>query len=561
LPEYKLYFADLHFHTHYSDNRDFASIERMILHGQKKCITIFGVGDHNHSLDLKKWKQSTEESAILREKYPFLNILINCEITFLFGHFLVLAPNSISGTIEEGYDLLYKSPDVIKIINHPNPDTDEWYRRIIPSVAGVEVINGALFLQAKKVGYPIQSALDIPFVQTFARYLSLGYPVAAIGNSDAHEVSETGSGLTGLWLSNPQDKAQVLDAVRERRCFATTDPGIRLYCALDRKQELFSWTVEWNPINESTAVNYTVEIFNRDKRLEFLSAEGQVKAEKHGMYWVAAFNHEAIAISSPVCLLKTRHGSYSPGRIFPVAALYNESIKDLTWLRLRKQESFNLAPVRKHGQTQIELLSMNPNPEITDAECSKVEYSILKPGKEQVVIKKRCLSPCFDEFFLWLERNEVHECVFLEVDYKKARDIFIFKGLIVPAKMVVGENVRNWYQDEIPRIRSQIDSRTKFLLDVRTPFRSSIQVSLHDHSFPWEIDKGKTEVRNLLLWSDLDPDERDLCLFLNVRSVNVGAWDPGQRIFQFFIPSKGHLDPGDDQDSRGHHSTDSSRPC
>lgn len=537
MPESKLYFADLHFHTRYSDNRDFASIERMILHGQKKCITIFGVGDHNHNLDLKKWKQSTEESANLREKYPFLGILTNCEITFLFGHFLVLEPNSISGTLEEGYDLLYKNPDVIKIIAHPSPDTDEWHRRIIPSAAGIEVINGAVFLRAKKAGYRIQSALDIPFVQTFARYLSLGYPVAAIGNSDAHELSEMGSGLTGLWLSNPQDNAQVLAAIRERRSFATTDPGIRLYCALDRKRELFSWTVEWSPVNEYTAANYTVEIFDRDKRLKSLSAGAQIKAEKHGMYWIAAFNREAIAISSPVCLPKAQHGSYSPGKIFPAAELYNESIKDMTWLRLRRQESFDLSPVRKHGQTQIELLSMNPHPEITDAEGNKVEYFIVNPGKERVVINKRCLATCFDEFFLWLERNEVHEYLFLEVDYRKAGDLFIFKGLIVPAKMVTGENTRDWYQEEIPRIRSNIDYKTRFLLDVRTPFKSSIRVNLNDHPFPWKIDKGNTEVRNLLLWSDLAADERDLCLFLGVRSIDMGAWDPGQKIFQFFFPS------------------------
>ena len=36
--KYKLYFADLHFHTNYSDNRDRASIENMILGGRKYTI-------------------------------------------------------------------------------------------------------------------------------------------------------------------------------------------------------------------------------------------------------------------------------------------------------------------------------------------------------------------------------------------------------------------------------------------------------------------------------------------------------------------------------------------
>lgn len=99
MPKYKLFFADLHFHTRYSDNRDRATIEEMIFAGVKHELTIFGVGDHNHNFDLKKWKKQKQESSRLRKKYPSYMILTNCEVTFLLGHFLIIEPEVITGKI------------------------------------------------------------------------------------------------------------------------------------------------------------------------------------------------------------------------------------------------------------------------------------------------------------------------------------------------------------------------------------------------------------------------------------------------------------------------------
>jgi len=76
---YRLYFGDLHFHTHYSDNRDRASIEEMILEGTKWNLSIFGTADHNHNLDARKWRQTREETEILRKKYPNFLIINNVE--------------------------------------------------------------------------------------------------------------------------------------------------------------------------------------------------------------------------------------------------------------------------------------------------------------------------------------------------------------------------------------------------------------------------------------------------------------------------------------------------
>lgn len=162
----------------------------MLLEGRKHGVSILGVGDHNHNLDIVKWRKIKAESTRLRRRYPRVVVMENCEITFLLGHLLVLRPHRITGTIREGYEFLYRNRDCLKILAHPNPDTDEWHERFVPDAAGIEVINGSVLQKARDKGLSLNTILDIPMVQLYARYLSLGYPVAAIGNSDAHQLSE-----------------------------------------------------------------------------------------------------------------------------------------------------------------------------------------------------------------------------------------------------------------------------------------------------------------------------------------------------------------------------------
>ena len=108
--------GDLHFHTRYSDNRDRASVEEMVAAGAKRGIAIFGTGDHNHNLDREKWRRQREETGAARARFPALLILNNCEVTFRMGHFLVVDPGTIEGTIAEGYGFLYRGGGKARII-------------------------------------------------------------------------------------------------------------------------------------------------------------------------------------------------------------------------------------------------------------------------------------------------------------------------------------------------------------------------------------------------------------------------------------------------------------
>ncbi len=147
------------------------------------------------------------------------------------------------------------------------------------------MINGALFRQAKEARYRYKTALEIPFLQIYAKYLRLGYPLAAIGNSDAHELVEKGCDLTGLWLEEPIDKARVIQAIQERRTFATTDHGIRIKGHLDLRRREFSWKITWNPkANPLAAGRFTVEVYNMDQKLATAEGDGCIAIAEEGLY-------------------------------------------------------------------------------------------------------------------------------------------------------------------------------------------------------------------------------------------------------------------------------------
>ena len=441
LAGYKICFADLHFHTNYSDNRDRATIEDMLLKGSKYSISIFGTADHNHNLDIKKWEAQVEETKKLQSKYPNYLLMNNCEITFLLGHFVVVNPPIITGTIKEGYEFLYTNSNIIKILAHPNPGTDEWHTRIIPYISGIEVVNGSVFKKAVKSGYKFKRALDIPMLRSYSEYIAMGYPVAAIGNSDAHELSKMGSGMTGLYLPVKFSETDVFKAIKNQKTFATTDPGIRLESSMDDSRNEFSWKISWSPERSDTAAKYTVELYNRSSRVVVSKNSGKVKVEKGGIYWAAVFNRENIAVSSPLGCKKKEEKNHSFGQTdfwkgglndinlwkagfekaspikgqgkYTLETRLKNTLKDIYWLELHKNPLFNFSPIKKTGKAEIEIYSHSKEPLINDALGKKVKYNLLEPVEYRTIIDKQCNNPCFDEFYIWLERNEIHEYIFI----------------------------------------------------------------------------------------------------------------------------------------------------
>ena len=535
LAGYNIYFADLHFHTNYSDNRDRATIEDMIIKGSRHGITVFGTADHNHNLDIIKWKTQAEETKKLQSKYPNFLIMNNCEITFLLGHFVVINPQIIMGTIEEGYRFLYTQRNIIKILAHPNPGTDEWHTRIVPFIKGIEVVNGSVFRKAVKSGYKFRTALDIPMLHSYSEYIAMGYPVAAIGNSDAHELSEIGSGMTGLYLPAKPEKSDLLYAIANQKTFATTDQGIHLKCSMDNARHEFNWQISWDPEITDRTDKYTVEVYNRSDRVAVTENSGKIKATEDGTYWAVVFNRENIAVSSPLCYKKTETKNYSFMRLnyenkrekHAVEKRFKNTLKDIYWLELRKKTSFNFSPVKKSVKAEIEIYSPTREPLITDALGNKINFRLSSPAKYRTIINKQCKNPCFDEFYIWLKRNEIHEYMFFNIDYKNNGDLFILNALLVPAKMVFIDNFGKKYRDISASIKKLVSSKTLYKLTVKTLYKLSIQLDFDSYYFPFEINKNRSEIHNYLFWIN-----HNYSTAYKIPKSTRQAWE---NIFQIFM--------------------------
>lgn len=534
---YSLYFGDLHFHTHYSDNRDRASIEAMLLEGAAYNLSIFGTADHHHNLDAEKWRQTVAETRVLREKYTEFLLLNNCEITFLMGHFNVLPPQWIEGTIAEGYRFLYQDKHALKIINHPFPHTDEWHQRIMPDAIGIEVINGSVFAHALKQGYRIASALEIPSVQTYAAYLSLGLPVAAIGGSDAHRKAELGYGMTGFWLSGKPDSDLVFAAISARRTFASTRSDIILDAAFDEAAHEISWTIRWKEAVHSQK-NWTVEVYCDDQKIATAAAEGTLPVEKNGFYWIAAFDAVDIAISSPLNVKIPFSGERR--------SLHNEHIlrkaiyyihQDMTWLTLKPEHLTSPKITAEIEQSlEIQLLSGTETPRILDAHGSDVLYQVIKKQAPRVIIDKTCAAPDFEEFYLWLARNEIHEYVFVNIQYQKVNQEFRFRGDLLPKKMMRRSGWETVYQGDREKLRKIIDQNTRLKLYVSTLPTLVVKIHLNKTPFPLSVFDDAAGLTSLCYYDDHDNIRCPEHILAQVPYINLEGQRPlNENIYQVFI--------------------------
>ncbi len=481
-----LYFGDLHFHTHYSDNKDQASIEEMILEGAAHQLSIFGTADHHHNLDAEKWRQTLEETAHLRQQYPDVLILNNCEITFLLGHLNVLVPEQIEGTIAEGYRYLYQDGHALKIINHPFPNTDEWHERLIPDAVGIEVINGSIFTHAQQQGYQIRSAIAIPSVHTYAAYLASGFSVAAIGSSDAHWKSDLGTGMTGFRLAEKPEQQTVIDAILACRTFATTGNTCVLDWDFDPMKSEIAWKVWWKDNALITNRMLTIEVYHGDHKIAVAHEDGKISVNEAGLYWIAVFDEQDIAVSSPINVIGkdavTRQTS-APSEVLR-KAVYGIH-RDLTWLHAAPEQIFaRPAPMVSEQVLELSVIFSHDRPEMLDADGKVVAYEIIQKGSPRVVIEKECDAQGFDEFYLWLRRNEIHEYLFASIRYHKTEDTLWFTGTLLPQKMVRCQGIQAWYRDNLGTLRTLVETSNTLKVHVSTLPALILRLHLSEYSLP-----------------------------------------------------------------------------
>ncbi len=451
MPEDRLRYGDFHFHTQFSDNRDKATLAEMTARGVEQGITCFGTGDHNHNLSLEKWQKQQNETAAFAAEHPELYVVNNCEATFRMGHFLVFNPGKVEGGLRESYSWLLGQTPCFSILNHPYLPSDKWREVFLPHVKGIEVINGAVLREALRHRDPLfrnSRLIDYPHVACYADYLEKGVEVYPFGASDAHALREMGLGVTGIW--EPQSGVEA--GIRGGKIFAATDTGLalswgetadpgdlRALFRLDpRKDEALPSIIEW----------YRGNRLVKEETLGAGEGENLLPSpEPGGYYWFGIRRGNRFGISA-ARWAGTEEERQKP----PLASGLDRERFLLRKNSLPAPEELTRGPLPERWPLQ----GGDENVQALDAAGNPVP--LLWERLEQDVIISRETGPeTFEEFFLWLRRNEIHEYRFCRIDYSIDKGILDFKGIVLPS-LGLGK-IR--MDDRAPLIGEEIQRRWK----------------------------------------------------------------------------------------------------
>lgn len=486
----------------------------MVQHGSAKGISCFGTGDHNHNLTDAKWNSLIKDTEKMRAVYPNYQFLTNCELTFRFGHALLLSPKHISGTIAEAYSYLFRSSEAMLIINHPYIDSDQWKGSIIPHAGGIEVINGSVLQHGETQNYIEQMLqsyeqfriIDFPHVSCYADYLSQGVPVLPFGNSDAHSLEEIGTGVTGFRHETLEE------AIEARALFAATDTGIRLNWEYSQKKRVISYEAEFDPLLSSAdnTENYPFKFqcyCNRtliSSQITSSAPSGTIIPERKGYYWFAVQKGRRFAISAPVLI----------GQPISPQEIYAFPLDLQRKLYFGRQELIP-APLKTtspdpDGKTSYACrLFGSRSPKITDAAGQAIPYE-LEPAEKDIVMNKTGDPQQLQEFFTWLDRNEIHEYKFAKLNYSiDTSGELQLRALLLPALFLP-----EGYCDEEVRtagntIYSHLDTilRVKLLLEI-PPLNFARLWTDSNTQFPLTVQDGEWGIESCILFS---PEGTESC--------------------------------------------------
>ncbi len=526
----EVFYGDMHWHTHFSDNRDRASVEQMVRTAARYGLSILGTGDHNHNLTAATWQREREETDALRRtlqrQHSQLVVLNNCEMTFMLGHFLVFEPPHVDGTIAEAYQYLYapppsawvhRSPSApslssippVTMINHPGLPTDQWSTRIIPGAGAVEAINGSVMRDAAARGIRFegfQAPVAVPMLSVFGRYAACGLPVAALGSSDAHRLRELGFGATGFLLSGPPTMETVLGAIRRRRTFAVTDTGIEL------RWEVFSdpgggddirlaWTARFGtaPGRPDIAPADDQEIHSWLYRGLIVASEsvghgGATLLPGH-LYWIVARAGSRFAVSS-IIIADAAGGEseqWAAGS-HPIDPDVTDGIHRAATLIMRDLACRDWTPQSSGPQGSaaspgepVSFLCEAASPIIRDALGHVVPFEVVRHERVRRIIDKEGPLADFDEFDVWLARNEVHECRFEALSYRREGNVFCLDAALVPVLSDRRRGAAERYRAWIAPMRKLLAGADRLRIRVGMMPTTTVRVSPGRWTLPFTV--------------------------------------------------------------------------
>ena len=203
-----VFFADLHSHTNYSDGSWIPAEAHAHARDVVK-LDVFALADHLELLDEVKWRDMRETAWDANEDGTFVAIPA-LEWTKAQGHTCIYDPGAMHWPEETAafYEAVANAGVVVKF-NHPG--------------RGDKVFDGLAYSEAGDKAVQLMEVRKPKEEKAFIRALKNGWHIAPEGSDDTHEPNwgecDTWTGILSPGLS----KRNIMDALKNRRCYSTND--------------------------------------------------------------------------------------------------------------------------------------------------------------------------------------------------------------------------------------------------------------------------------------------------------------------------------------------------
>lgn len=241
----RVWFADLHSHTSYSDGTYLPQDAHAYARNVAK-LDVFALTDHLESLDANEWLDIRETAWKANDPGAF-TVIVGLEWTKAWGHLCIYDPPTYRWpTDPQAFYQAAVDANVVLKFNHPGDGTKSH-----DGLAYSEV--GDKAVQLMEVRNPVEE-------QAFQRALRLGWHIAPEGSTDTHSPNWGNTGTwTGIWAPGLSVR-NILDALANRRCYSTRDRNC-----------VFQFTVNGSPMGTiittpSKEVNVKVEVHDPDDK-------------------------------------------------------------------------------------------------------------------------------------------------------------------------------------------------------------------------------------------------------------------------------------------------------
>ncbi|MDI3508796.1 MAG: hypothetical protein PWP55_988 [Clostridiales bacterium] len=297
IKDYRVYKADFHVHTAFSDNRDAMTVKDYIKLSQKNNIQILGLADHHHNLTQEAWQLELDDIKESHGDVPL--VLPGYEITFIDGHMVITDKRTFDAEyIKDAKNNILKEND-LRIVAHPDNNNCKWLMGMVYKINSVEVANGGQGMCSVGENSPYNG------LKTWKDYLLMRQHASPMANSDCHQAVHFGKVWTGVFLNEESELTEqaVRQALLRGHTFASIgELRVNISCGDDIVMgDCIGLGERYYDIHWECPGAHRVTLFCGDMSIGvYYEDHGRYTPTLNGPYWILAQQDEQWAVSAPI---------------------------------------------------------------------------------------------------------------------------------------------------------------------------------------------------------------------------------------------------------------------